>query len=199
MKISEQCNGSLADCRRRNHRSRCDNRSAFFFILPQAEQIQRIAVEDFRITGVEITGSGESRIRGILRVSNPSSVDIPIRDVTYIVVLNATGGVLTQGRMQGFTLIGGEVSEVPFSDSIVWRPTLADARALVRDERVYIDVNAIVHVDIPGVDQYDIPMSSRVDVTSYVEKRAAEGTPGIVAAARPLVAQIADGVEEMLR
>jgi LEA14-like dessication related protein len=147
----------------------------YYFI----QGLGKASLDRFDLTGISGVGADSFTIDGNLYVKNPSKVPVPVQSVTYDVILVETGETISSGRIPSFVLSPG-TSQIPFNERVNWIPTATLATKLVLQDHVYANVKGVLHVDIPQVDQYDIPFQKQVDIKQYVTQFAQNTVPAPV-------------------
>ena len=109
--------------------------------------LSSISVSDFEISSVDSIDTGGFSFVGTLDIDNPSIMTVTLTSLTYDVVLNQTEEVLGQGSLGPVTLPAGEVTEVDFTQSVRWKPTVALG---LRSDQIACHevITAVVAVDV---------------------------------------------------
>lgn len=142
-----------------------------------AQGLNQASVERFELTGIKDITTDSFTLSGNLYARNPSKLPIPIRDITYDVVLKDTRERIASGSVPAFVLGAATTTRIPFDQTIRWVPTAELAVRLATQEHVYAIVTGKVHIDLPEIGKYDVPFKAEVDIKEYVLRFATGALP----------------------
>ncbi|HLC85065.1 MAG TPA: LEA type 2 family protein [Candidatus Nanoarchaeia archaeon] len=136
--------------------------------------LSSISVSDFEISSVDSIDTGGFSFVGTLDIDNPSIMTVTLTSLTYDVVLNQTEEVLGQGSLGPVTLPAGEVTEVDFTQSVRWKPTVALGLELLAQDKVYLVIHGTARIDILGIYTHEAPVEVAIDIKNLVTQWAQE-------------------------
>ena len=149
---------------------------AFFYL----RGLDEVGVQSFSITGLKDIGANTFTLTADLVINNPSGASIPIKSVTYDVILKDTGESIAKGVIPAFTLAANAATTVPLEQKIAWGPTAQLALLLASQDSVYVTVAGNVVVDLPELRERPLPFSDEVDVKEKLTGTPSEGGGGIL-------------------
>ena len=131
--------------------------------------INKVSLDDFVLTGIKGVTVNSFTFNGQLFVNNPSKTPVPIQTITYDVILDKTGEIISSGTLPSFILVPGD-NTIPFDQRVNWVPTASLAATLVTSDRVYTTVKGRIKIALPQVKEYELPFSSKADIKAYVSQ-----------------------------
>ncbi|MBI4144598.1 LEA type 2 family protein [Candidatus Woesearchaeota archaeon] len=137
--------------------------AGYYFI----KDLDRASLERFELDGISGVTTNSFTFSGNLVVKNPSKAPIPIQTITYDVILQETGETISSGTLPSFLLSPGS-NTIPFEQRVNWVPTATLAAQLVTEDHVYAVVQGRIRIDLPQIDQYEIPFKKTVDIKQYI-------------------------------
>ena len=142
--------------------------------------LDHVGVQSFSITGIKDIGASTFTLTADLVINNPSATSVPVKSVTYDVILKDTGESIARGVLPPFTLAANAATTVPLEQKIAWGPTAQLAVLLASQESVYVTVAGDVVVDLPTLRDSPLPFSDEVDVKEKITGTPSQGGGGIL-------------------
>ena len=146
--------------------------------------IKEIAIESFEITNVEKINSQSITLEGYLYVNNPSRIDIPIKAITYDVILqqnnndknnnNNQDNKISSGKIPVALLKAKSVTKIPFKQEIPWEISGNLIRELLTQEKVLLQVRGTITINKKQLENYEIPFETKKDIKEPLKKFASE-------------------------
>lgn len=152
---------------------------ALFYL---GKDLKNASLEDFELNNIKDISTDSFVVDGKFSVSNPSQLSVPVKSIEYDIVLKKTDEVISSGSIPGFNLNKEEVTDIPFSQEIKWVPSAKLALDLLTEDEVYATVKGKIRINLPKVQEYELPFSKDFDIKDYVNQFADERNPvdGIV-------------------
>lgn len=132
-----------------------------------ASGIDDVKLESFIITSIESIDEESFNVNGIYTINNPSRLSVPVKSITYEVILEETGEVIGKGTIFPFILSKGE-SEVDFNQEINWKPSVILLANLATSSQTNILIKGNVSIKIPFVADQSIPFEQTKDILEHI-------------------------------
>lgn len=136
--------------------------------------VQNASLQDFELNSLNSINSNSFTITGSFSIDNPSKLSIPIESIHYDVVLEETEETISTGEIPSFVLEKQSITRIPFEQEVNWVPTANLAVELLTKDKVYATVEGKIKIDLPKIEQYEIPFSRKIDIKEYTDQFVTE-------------------------
>jgi len=137
------------------------------------KDLQNATLEKFELSGVEDITLDTITLNGNLYVNNPSRLSVPIKEITYEIILEKDNATLSSGVIPGFVLEKNTITKIPFNQKLKYAPTASFALQMATQQHVYANINGKIFIDLPKT-QYEIPFSYKIDIKEAIKQKRNE-------------------------
>lgn len=134
--------------------------------------IEKASIEDFQIDEITEFTLDSFTLQGRILVNNPSQLSIPIKSITYDLILEEYREKISSGSIPEFTLEKTTISTIPFYQEVKWVPSTNLILSLITKDEVFLIIKGQARMNIPKIEDYAIPFQTKVDIKPYVQNLA---------------------------
>ncbi len=128
--------------------------------------LQQVEFHDVKINDVEIKSLGAFTLIGEVDVYNGGFLRFNVKNITYAIIMEESGNVLTDGFIQGGHLAAGETKTFPFENEIHMMESGAAILNFIKSENTHVRVKGVIIL----ANNIKIPFEKRIDLGLYLEE-----------------------------
>ena len=131
-------------------------------VLIICNDLRQISIEKFELTDLKAASAESVTIVGDMYINNPSRFSVPIKQITYNVIL---------GEIPSFVLEKNTITMISFSHNMKFAPTLELLIKLLTKEKVFVVVTGKAYADVAGIYTHEIAFSQKIDFKEYLRNQ----------------------------
>jgi len=139
--------------------------------------LRQVSLEEFELTGITDLDANSFTFSGNLFLKNPSSVSVPIKSITYDIILKENNEVISSGTIPPVLIQYKTITKVPIEQEVKWVPTAQLFVELLKKEKVYVIVKGKIRLDVPKLEEYEIPFEKEMDINDYIRQFVGKTLP----------------------
>jgi LEA14-like dessication related protein len=131
--------------------------------------VQRVEITNVVFTDIQNVTTGGFTVAGSLEIINRGIVPITVESISYDVLLEGSGEILSRGSIQGSTIPPGRSVTLPVAGRITWVPAAELLLEIITPGASYAIINGNVNIR-ESVVAASLPFQARINIESYLRQ-----------------------------